>query len=244
MGRRRVKKTTAKQAPSSPGGDLNEVQVKESEQEKQGAQFADPDVERQTAAIRAIRDVEIEHLLTDLRLLRSYFNKEQLQTPVLQYFAENFPNLSVVRNGENRQAEVQWKTEADNVCEDNRRELHASLLRRLSMAYSDYSAAIPSLGGFDFSSKAVKTSLFSTNDLQIRDFVLEEPSETQMLGMQDAFRTPGMSSQRLSIGMTPKTLRLPKPGEMLLSVRGSPLGVYKEDNMEAIHDTRHPSGER
>ncbi|KAF4356085.1 hypothetical protein G4B88_015365 [Cannabis sativa] len=44
-----------------------------------------------------------------------------------------------------------------------------------------------------------------------------------------------MSSQRLSVGMTPKTLRLPKPGEMLLSVRGSPLGVYKEDNMEAIH---------
>ena len=44
-----------------------------------------------------------------------------------------------------------------------------------------------------------------------------------------------MSSQRLSVGMTPKTLRLPKPGEMLLSVRGSPLGVYKDDNMEAIH---------
>lgn len=44
-----------------------------------------------------------------------------------------------------------------------------------------------------------------------------------------------MSSQRLSVGMTPKTLRLPKPGEMLLSVRGSPLGVYKEDNMEAIN---------
>lgn len=111
-------------------------------------------VERQTAAIRAIRDVEIEHLLTDLRLLRSYFNKEQLQTPVLQFFAENFPNLSVVRNEENKQAEIQWKTEEDNASEDNRRELHASLLRRLSMAYSDYSAAIPSLGGFDFSSKA------------------------------------------------------------------------------------------
>lgn len=24
-------------------------------------------------------------------------------------------------------------------------------------------------------------------------------------------------------------------GEMLMSVRGSPLGVYKEDNLEAIH---------
>lgn len=35
--------------------------------------------------------------------------------------------------------------------------------------------------------------------------------------------------------MTPKTLRLPKPGEMLLSVHGSPLGVFKENNMEAIH---------
>lgn len=42
-------------------------------------------------------------------------------------------------------------------------------------------------------------------------------------------------NNRLSVGMTPKTLRLPKPGEMLLSVHGSPLGVYKEDNMEAIH---------
>ena len=44
-----------------------------------------------------------------------------------------------------------------------------------------------------------------------------------------------MSSQRLSVGMTLKTLRQPKPGEMLLSVHGSPLGVYKENNMEAIH---------
>lgn len=43
------------------------------------------------------------------------------------------------------------------------------------------------------------------------------------------------SSHRLSVGMTPKTLRLPKHGEMLLSVHGSPLGLYKEDKMEAIH---------
>lgn len=35
--------------------------------------------------------------------------------------------------------------------------------------------------------------------------------------------------------MTPKTLRLPKNGEMLMSVHGSPLGVYKEDNLAAIH---------
>jgi plasmid maintenance system antidote protein VapI len=41
--------------------------------------------------------------------------------------------------------------------------------------------------------------------------------------------------------MTPKTRRLPKPGEMLLSVHGSPLGVYKEDNMEAIHGMKRVS---
>lgn len=34
--------------------------------------------------------------------------------------------------------------------------------------------------------------------------------------------------------MTSKTLRLPKPGETLLSVHGSPLGVYKEESMEAL----------
>ncbi|XP_024023643.1 uncharacterized protein LOC21403011 isoform X1 [Morus notabilis] len=227
MGRRKVKKT-AKNDP---------IQVKEPQIEKEKAQFTDPDVERQSAAIRAIRDVEIERLLTELRLLRSYFNKEQLQTPALQFLGENFPNLSVVRNGENGHADLQWNTKEGEVDKDDRRDVHASLLHRLSVAYSDYSAPITSLGGFDFSTKAVKTRLLVADDLQIKDYILDEPSETHMLGMQDALQTPGMSSQRLSVGMTPKTLRLPKPGEMLLSVRGSPLGVYKEDNMEAINES-------
>lgn len=52
-----------------------------------------------------------------------------------------------------------------------------------------------------------------------------------------------MTSQRLSVGMTPKTLRLPKPGEMLLSVHGSPLGVFKENNMEAINGKKNVWGE-
>jgi hypothetical protein len=34
--------------------------------------------------------------------------------------------------------------------------------------------------------------------------------------------------------MTPKNVRLPKNGEVLLSVHGSPLGMYKEENLEAI----------
>lgn len=43
MGRRKVKKTTAKQAPLSPVPDLNGVEVKETQKEKQEAHFTDPD---------------------------------------------------------------------------------------------------------------------------------------------------------------------------------------------------------
>lgn len=44
-----------------------------------------------------------------------------------------------------------------------------------------------------------------------------------------------VANHRLSVGVTPKSLRLPKHGEMLLSVRGSPLGVYREENLETIN---------
>ncbi|KAJ0705435.1 hypothetical protein HanPI659440_Chr14g0573421 [Helianthus annuus] len=69
----------------------------------------------------------------------------------------------------------------------------------------------------------------------MKDSVLEEPSDPRILGIEDYMQTPGVSSGRLSVGMTSKTLRLPKQGEILLSVHGSPLGVYKENNMDAIH---------
>ncbi|XP_062147810.1 uncharacterized protein LOC133856777 [Alnus glutinosa] len=215
MARRRAKKTV-KKSPSSLVNDVNGAVETEAQIDKQQAAFTDQEVERQSAAIRAVRDVEIEHLLTELRLLRSYFSKEQQRTLALKFFKENLPNLSVVGNEGNEQFEVQWNDEDGDLSmnQGDGRDIHTSLLRRLSMAYSDCSAAIASLGGFQFSSKAV-------------------------LGMQDGLRTPGGSSQRLSAGMTPKTLRLPKPGEMLLSVHGSPLGVYKEDNMEAIRGLKN-----
>ncbi|RWW71041.1 hypothetical protein BHE74_00021247, partial [Ensete ventricosum] len=81
----------------------------------------------------------------------------------------------------------------------------------------------------------VKKSLLETSSLQMPDFGLDEPSENQIRGRRDAFETPGATSNRLSFGMTPKTLRLPKNGEMLLSVHGSPLGVFKEESLAAIH---------
>ncbi|KAL9377942.1 hypothetical protein Peur_029277 [Populus x canadensis] len=227
MARGRVKKTVKESASSKQE---NQPQVGEPEQ----FPLIDQAVERQIAAIRAMRDVGIEHLLTELRLLRSYFTKEQLKTPVLQFFKENLPNLSIERNEENGEFLVKFNDNVDGFSDGGN--INASLLRRLSMAYPSCSANLP-VGHFGLSSDAVKTSIFGAADhLQMPDF---GQSDFQMLGMHDGdgLQTPGVSSQRLSIGMTPKTLRLPKPGEMLLSVRGSPLGVYKEDNMEAIHES-------
>ncbi|KAM1315681.1 hypothetical protein TB2_018851 [Malus domestica] len=236
MARKRGRKPV-KQVASSPGNDFNLADEKEPQIEKQEAQFTDLDVDRQISAIRAMRDVEIEHLLTKLRLLRSYFTKEQLQTPLLQFFKHKYQNLSIVTSGENGMMEVQWLEKDGNVSMNDGIDLYETLFRRLSMAYSGCSAAIPSLGGFEFSSNAARTSILGADNLQTRDFVSEEPYNSLMLGKQDTLQTPGVSSQRLSIGMTPKTVRFPKPGEMLVSVHGSPLGVYKEDNMEAIHES-------
>ncbi|KAK6794954.1 hypothetical protein RDI58_008407 [Solanum bulbocastanum] len=219
--------------------------VKDANEEQHQVEMEDDifkqEAERQSGAIRAIRDVEIEHLKDMLRLLRSNFSNEQLQVPVMQFFEEKFPNLAIVRNEKNGQYEVQRKDNAVNLSMDqfDGRNLHASLLHNLSMVYPDCSSAMPSLGGFEFSNKSgVFESLFTHPFMKMLDTqVLEEPSDTQMLDLPDTLQTPGAYNNRLSVGMTPKTLRLPKPGEMLLSVHGSPLGVYKEDNMKAIHES-------
>ncbi|KAL8247768.1 hypothetical protein R6Q59_008984 [Mikania micrantha] len=58
----------------------------------------DQEVERQSAVIRTIRDVEIERSLTAIRLLKSSISKEQLETPLLQFFEENLPNLTDFKN--------------------------------------------------------------------------------------------------------------------------------------------------
>nr|XP_043632028.1 uncharacterized protein LOC122603401 [Erigeron canadensis] len=191
------------------------------------------EVERQCAAIRTIGEVEIERLLTAARLLKSNMTTEQLQMPLLQFFEENLPNLMISRSENDGTIEVKWKVQDGDVSMNtvDGGNMMSSVLQHMSMAYHDF------VGGYEFSSKSVKTGFIGADSLQMKDFVLEEQSDTHILGVEDSMQTPGVTSQRLSIGMTPKTLRLPKQGEMLLSVHGSPLGVYKENNMDAIHET-------
>lgn len=99
--------------------------------------------ERQAAAIRAIRDVEIEHTLTALDLLCSYFTEEQIQTPVLGFFKDNLPDLSIARDEESGEIELKWN-DSDGV------DVNDSILKRLSMGFPDlYNNSRPSLGGYN-----------------------------------------------------------------------------------------------
>ncbi|CAH2079607.1 unnamed protein product [Thlaspi arvense] len=213
--------------------------VKRTEEEKndEGIQieetkddFVIEEVERQIDAIRAIRGVETEHTLTALRLLQSYFSEEQLQTPMLEFFRENLPDLSISRNEESGEIEIKWddKNGDSLMGDEDGVDLNYSILKRLSMGFS---------GGYDLPDN-VRANLLGTNNTQLENLVFQGTSGSQMFASNDALRTPVVNGQRLSIGMTPKTQRLPKAGEVMLSVHGSPLGVYKEDdnNMGAINE--------
>ncbi|XP_071732801.1 uncharacterized protein [Rutidosis leptorrhynchoides] len=220
--RKAAKKTTSKRTATSH---VNDDGTEENAYTEQA-------VKRQTGAIRMMRDVEVERLVTAMRLLKSNTTKEQQQTPLLQFFGEHLQNLQVSQTEKYGPIEVKWKAKDDG------ENMMSSLLQQMSMGFPDHrSTAMPSFGGFEYSGK---TSFIGADNFQMEDFVLqEEPSDTHIpRGIEGSMQTPGITSQRLSsVGMTPKTLRVPKQGEMLLSVHGSPLGVYKENNMDAIHET-------
>ncbi|WVZ21019.1 hypothetical protein V8G54_008341 [Vigna mungo] len=187
MPKRRTKKS-AKARESIPDSQIR----------KQPPQFMDLEIqemEREIGTIRARRDADIKHWLTELRL-------EELRKPVLQAFEETLPNLSLVIDERNKNIEVKWRE--NEACND----------------------------GMDGSSHP-SLAFQALTILPVQ--ALEESSDTHTLAVQEGLQTPGVTSQRFSIGMTPKTVRVPKPGEMLFSAHQSPLGVFKENNMEAIH---------
>lgn len=235
MAKRRVKRTGNQPWVSHDA--VTGTDGRQTQPEKIGGSSTDQEFERQIAAIKAISDIQVEHLLTGLRLLRSNFTEEQLRIPVLQFFKDNLPNVAVVRNGDEH-FELRWKDEDGNLSmyAAAKRDIHASLLHRMSMAFPSCSAARESFGGYQFSADTIKSGFVGGDDLHMGNYMSQESLNNLMLGLPEGLQTPGVNSQRLSVGTTPKTLRLPKPGEMLLSVHGSPLGVYKEDNMEAIHE--------
>ncbi|PWA65106.1 hypothetical protein CTI12_AA338520 [Artemisia annua] len=158
--------------------------------------FVEQEVGRQSTAIRTIRDMEIERLLTAMRLLKSNISNEQLQTPLLPFFEENLPNLTVSKTDMDGPIEVKWKVSDDDMNTANGGNMMSLFLQRMSMAYPDHSNAMQSLGGFEFSNKAGTTSIIGADNLQMKDFVLEEPSDTHILGIDDNLQTPGVCCSR------------------------------------------------
>lgn len=183
----------------------------EPQHETNEASTINEEVERQISTIKAMSEMELEHLLTSVHLLRSYISEEHLQLPVSQFFKEHLPNLSLVKDGTDGHFSLGWKEE--DGC---------------------------------FAMRNVNSSLLGGDALRFGNYAMRELFNMQTFELQDGLHTPGVCSQRMSVGMMPKTQRLPKPGEMLLSVRGSPLGVYKEHkveednvNLEAISETEN-----
>lgn len=162
--------------------------------------------------------------------MRSYISKEQEETCALQFFQENLPNLSVVRNEKEDELELKWKDFDDQIIGDERDD-------KISRA------SIPAATGFQFSADSVQKNFKEITGFDFNNFTWNDLPEGQMTGAANSLETPGAMSSRLSFGMTPKTVRLPKPGEMLLSVHGSPLGMYKEDNLAAITESANASGD-
>ncbi|GKA75695.1 putative reverse transcriptase domain-containing protein [Tanacetum coccineum] len=90
-------------------------------------------VGRHITAIRTVRDMEIERLLTAIRLLKSNISNEQLQTLLLPFFEENLPNLIVSKTETDGPIEFKWKVNDDDLNTAN------GFLQRMSMAYPDHS---------------------------------------------------------------------------------------------------------
>uniref|UniRef100_A0A0D9VM65 Uncharacterized protein n=1 Tax=Leersia perrieri TaxID=77586 RepID=A0A0D9VM65_9ORYZ len=185
----------------------------------------DQELERRSAAIKAIQAAEIESILARSHLVQSCISEEQNETYVLQYFQENCPNLSVIWNEKQNVFELKWKDRDNQIFGDH----YDDRIFRASVC------SLPNAGGAQFSGDSVKKSFMDSSAFNFNDFAWSELPESQLAGATEAFQTPGAVSTRLSFGMTPKTIRLPRKGEMLLSVHGSPLGVYNEGNLGAVH---------
>ncbi|KAK4782731.1 hypothetical protein SAY86_007105 [Trapa natans] len=86
-----------------------------------------------------------------------------------QLFDENLLNVSVIREDQG-QLEMQWKENDD----------------RLSLGHAGLN-------------DLVKTNFLNSKNLKIRDFVLEEPFDSQMIDLHDTLKTPGVCSSIMRI---------------------------------------------
>ncbi|XP_057845293.2 uncharacterized protein LOC131054725 isoform X2 [Cryptomeria japonica] len=205
--------------------------------QKQLLELNNREVERRIVAIQAICDAQIEHVLTQLRVARSMFSKEQLSMPLLQFLKEYCPNTIAIKNSEGI---IEFEKNTQNYDVDGshvgEKEWRKSVGCQGSISVDDQTV-MPTPVGFHFTSSAVKEKFLRSIGIHVSNLAFEENSEIKIIDGENSFETPNTDCKtRSSIGITPKTQRLPKRGEMLLSVHGSPLVVYCEDKMDTISE--------
>ncbi|KAH9288072.1 hypothetical protein KI387_032189 [Taxus chinensis] len=177
------------------------------------------EVERRIVAIQAIRDAQIEHVLTQLRVARSMFSKEQLSMPLLQFLKEYCPNTIAVNNPEGI-IELERKNQNYDVAGSYVGEkewrpsigCQGSFGHQTSVSVDDQTADVmPTPLGFHFTSSAVKDKFLRSIGIHVSSLAFEENSEIKITDGENSFQTPNMGDKtQSSIGITPKSRRLPK----------------------------------
>ncbi|KAI5077925.1 hypothetical protein GOP47_0007749 [Adiantum capillus-veneris] len=198
------------------------------------------EADRRVSAIKAVCDAEVEGYLTQLRVALSMLSKEVREMPLGEFVSRFCPDRELIRASDSHIVELRQKSQkltlADCPSVADSFEFHGLPIPSLQ------GQALSTPHGFPFSTSTVKD--FSA---QIARVAHDESEDEEFLKFMESFRSSKVfhsnvkipaTCDKLMVGVTPKTMRLPKTGETLLSVNGSPLGVYDKDGMTSIQEER------
>lgn len=200
------------------------------------------EAERRIAAIRAVRDAEVEGYLTQLRVALSMLSKEVRAMPLGEFVRRFCPDRECIRSPGSGILELRPRPQNPNIpdCPSTASSFEFHTEHPIP---SLQNLAQPTPLGFPFSSSAVKEELLHSANKLTQD----EPEDEEFLKFMKSFRsskffqsnvTTPSTDGGLMVGVTPKTVRLPKKGEPLLSVNGSPLGIFEKGGVTAIPEER------
>ncbi|CAM6087955.1 unnamed protein product [Calypogeia fissa] len=207
---------------------------------KQACDAIDAEVKRRSATIRALAAVQYESFKAQLDLQMSKLSTEELNTPLDEYL-KKCPNLKAVKRADGS-IQLLKNSSPYPKLEESKRNLQDLLTKAKDGASKGINSSLfspytqPNLpasqsGTSQHVTQEPKEGL-GGEELDWTDYYMRLQSLgynaalTSSLGNYNKLNTPMMFGSGVRTGVTPKTLRLPKPGETMLSVNGSPLGRF------------------
>ncbi|MCO5600067.1 hypothetical protein L7F22_054177 [Adiantum nelumboides] len=195
------------------------------------------EADRRVAAIKAVCDAEVEGYLTQLRVALSMLPKELRGMPIGEFVSRFCSDREFIRAPDSHIVELRPKlAECPSVADSFEFHGHSNP--------SVQGQPLPTQHGFPFSTSMVKD--FSTQ-IASKAAQHDESEDEEFLKFMESFRSSKFFQSNIKtpatcdpsmVGVTPKTMRLPKTGETLVSVNGSPLGIYDKDGMTSIREER------